>query len=171
MQSLHAFPNASTLPLLRFGHNWSVDVLDARTRVVRRPSGLLMFDDAEDHDEGRNLVTTAGLAWVLAVLNGSGNTLGYMARGSSATAAAISQTALVAETERNAVTSAVLSSAQLVIQYLEPATSNNGQVFREAGLFDAASAGTMFNRWVHTLITKSSSIQILYSVTITVEEA
>ena len=72
---------------------------------------------------------------------------------------------------RDALTSSVLSTTQLVLQYLEPSTANNGQVFREAGVFTAASGGTMFNRWVHTAITKASSIQILYSVTITVEEA
>lgn len=147
--------------------NVRIDVLDADTPVDRMASGLLVPRHGGEVIRVHNLVTTAGINWVRdAMLGLETGGLTHMARGSGSTAAAIGQTALVTETERDAVTSTVSSSGQIVYQYLEPASANNGQTFREAGLFDAASTGTMFNRWVHTAIVKSSAKQILYSVTI-----
>ena len=160
----------SETPLIGFGDNWRVDVLPASVRLVKK-FGIIIPENSLRTLTGHNKMTTAGINWIRdRINNGASDSMTHMARGSNNTAASASDTALNTETERNALTSTTISSGQIVYQYLEPSTANNGQTFREAGLFNAASGGTMLNRWTHPDIVKNSSIQILYTVTLTLSE-
>lgn len=158
---------------IRAGENFVVHEIRGDAEIRRLSSGLLVPYDADviRVQRGHNKLTTAGINWMRDRINGgAADTMGYMARGTSSTAETAGDTALVAETERHALVSTVVSSAQIAYQYLEPQGSNNGQVFREAGLFNQASGGTMLNRWTYSTIEKNSTKQILYSVVLTISE-
>lgn len=157
-------------PLIGLGENWRIDVLPASVRLANK-SGILVPENSLRVLTGHNKITTAGINWIRdRINNGAADSMTHMARGSNNTAASASDTTLNTETERDALTSTTISPEQIAYQYLEPATANNGQTFREAGLFNAASGGTMLNRWTHPDVVKSSSIQILYTVTLTLSE-
>jgi len=158
---------------LHVGCNVRIDELSADADAFERlDSGLLVPRRVLSSQQTHNLIVTDGLNWVRDRLLGTEtDQITHMARGSGSTAVTAADSALDTETERDAVTSTVVSSASITWQYLEGTTSNNGQTFREAGLFDAASSGTMFNRWVHTDIEKTSAKQILYSVVLTLASA
>lgn len=151
--------------------NWRIDVLPAGDCIDRHASGLLIPRMEGVIYEGHNKLLTVGINWVRDLINGgASDSMGFMARGSDGTAELASDTGLAAETERDALSSTVVSSAQIIYQYLEVQTANNGQAFREAGLVNLASGGTFLNRWTHAVINKTSLKQILYSVTLTLSE-
>jgi len=127
-------------------------------------------DDVISEQSLHNLWVLAGRNWLRDHITGDETgTLGYFAAGSGSAAVLDSDTALSNETVRGAWIKTTKSDSQIVFQYL--ITGNNGNVFREGGAFDAASGGTMYNRFLYTAITKSSANQILYQVTILLQEA
>ena len=161
----------SDLITLEVACNWRIDVLPAGDCIERTESGLLVPRVEGTIYTGHNKLLTVGINWVRDRINaGAQDSMGFMARGSDGTAEMASDTGLTAETERDALSSTVVSSAQIIYQYLEVQTANNGQAFREAGLVTLASGGTFLNRWTHTVINKTSLRQILYSVTLVLSE-
>ena len=140
-------------------YNIDVIVLDTEGNELRR-------------ERVHNILTTAGKNWIRDRINGNEtDALTHFAGGTGTTAVAVGDTAMETETFRAAWTSFTDSAAQTVYQYLLPAGSNNGTTFTEGGSFDAASGGTLFNHFLYTAIAKTSSIQILFQVTLTIAEA
>ena len=119
----------------------------------------------------KNLVVLAGRNLVRDLLNGPTQYVTHLAVGTSATAISSTQTALVAEVFRDQITQRITSDGQLRLKYYLSSTSANGNTLQEAGLFNAASAGTMFARVATVAIAKTASITITYDWSINIGAA
>jgi len=126
--------------------------------------------------EGDNLLVNAGIALMLDKLIGAAGTVfdnanAYLGIGDSNTAAAASQTDLQASTNkvRKAMDATYPSrSAQTMTWRCTYSTSEGNFAINEAGLFNASSAGTMMNRLVSSLGTKTSATTLQLTLTITI---
>lgn len=109
----------------------------------------------------QNLVVNTGLAFIASrIIGTSSPVISHMGVGSGTTAAAGTQTGLVTQLARvaltsttNVTTNVTNDSVQFVAEF--PAGSGTGAV-TEAGLFNAASAGTMVSRTVFPVVNKSA---------------
>lgn len=102
------------------------------------------------HDEGHNLVTAAGLNLIRDRIRGVSmvDPLSHFAVGTGNTAAAAGDTALETEVFRDVYTQITLSAGTIVIRYYLGPNDANGNTLQEAGLFNAASGGTLYARRV-----------------------
>jgi len=109
-------------------------------------------------EDVHNLVTTAGLAHIADQLSASPGqaAMSHMAIGTGTTAAAVGNTALVTELDRNALTSNTDSGAVVTKVGTWAAGDGTGAI-TEAGIFNAASSGTLFARVVFAAINKGAS--------------
>ncbi len=141
--------------------NLAVEVNDADT-------GELLH-----REELHNLVVDSGLNLIRDLLDGDAPAgLTHMAVGTGSTAAAAGNTTLGTEVYRGAVTQRVSTSKTLVVKWFVSSTQANGSTLAEAGIFNAASAGTMFARAVlATTISKSSAITVSLTWTINLAAA
>lgn len=123
-----------------------------------------------------NLVVAAGkkniTTKVLGYTGSTANTMSHMAVGTSSTAASSGQTGLVAEVARVALASSALATITSdgdSVRYIAtfPAGTGTGSLV-EAGIFNAASSGTMLCRTVFSTVTKGAgdSMTITWTVTI-----
>lgn len=135
--------------------NVRIDVIDART--------LELLDRLEVH----NLVVTAGRNLVRDRIYASATAaISHFWVGMSSQAVAATDTDLidaVGAPGRQAITSNTVADGQLTTKYFLPSGTANSNTLREAGIFNAASGGSMFVRATHAAIVKTSSIQIIYS--------
>jgi hypothetical protein len=110
-----------------------------------------------------NLVVTGGVNEMAKLLaNTSGTVVTHGAIGTSATAAAASQTGLSSETGSRvavAATTAATGTASFTFSY---GTAPSGTI-QEVGLFNSSSAGTMFARATHGSIVKTSDVTLAYT--------
>ena len=91
-----------------------------------------------------------------------------LALGTGSTAVNASQTQLVNEVWRDTFMTKTKSEAQVEVRYFLTSTTANGNTLNEAGLFSAATGGTMYARVVFSEpIAKTSSIAVLYVWTLT----
>ena len=138
------------------------------------PTGTLTIEvkdamgNTREVREVNNLIVNGGLAMLASRLKDASATVpSHMAVGTGTAAAAGSQTALVAESSRVAFSNVNLVTTNVTgdsLQYV--ATFGAGVAtgtLTEAGLFNAATSGTMFSRTVFAAINKTASD----SVTIT----
>jgi len=115
-----------------------------------------------------NLVTTAGKAFIASRMDGtSAGVMSHMAVGTSTTAAAVGQTALISESARVSEDSSTSSSATIVYVATFPAGTGTAAL-TEAGILNASSGGTLLCRTVFSVINKgaSDSLTITWTVTI-----
>lgn len=135
------------------GVNVTVEVHDAAT-------GELV-----ERQEAHNLVVNAGLNLIRDLLDGDAPAgLTYMAYGTGTTAVAASQTALVTEVFREAVTQRVSDAQSLTVKHYLAAGSANSNTLAEIGIFNAGAAGTMFARVkLASTIVKTSSVTVTVS--------
>ena len=118
----------------------------------------------------KNLVVDSGKTLIANLIAATPATtaITHMAVGTSNTAAASSQTALVAEVGRSAMTSSTVSGNVISFIAIYPAGTATGTL-QEAGLFNAATAGTMMCRSVFSsAITKGANDAVSVTWTITV---
>jgi len=116
-----------------------------------------------------NLLTTVGKNLVRDMLRGlASGPLTQVGYGTGTTAPTVNDTALETEVAKSDWTSTVIAPASITFAYLMPAGSYAGTVFTEAGTFTAADE--MFNRFVHTAITKTTAKQIFYQLVIDISE-
>ena len=115
--------------------------------------------------EQKNLVVSGGLNLIRDLLDGdvvSGLT--HLAVGTDSSAAAATQTSLGAEIYRDAVSQRTSNDQQLVVSYYLASGSANGSTLTEAGLFNAASGGTMFARVLLSPgIVKTAAIAVTFT--------
>jgi len=119
-----------------------------------------------------NLVVNAGLAHIADQLSSSPgqSAMSHMAIGTGATAAAAGDTTLVTELDRNALTSRTDSGA--VVTYVGTWAAGDGTgAITEAGILNAASAGTLLARAVFAVINKGASDSLVITWTLTVAAA
>lgn len=136
-------------------------------RKYHTPAGedIAGLDPVEVIVEEGNLLTTAGATALMTLLTGGGgsafnNANSYLGVGDSTTAAAVGQTDLQAATNklRKAMDSGYPQvSAATVTWRATFGTSDANWAWQEWGVFNAAAAGTMLNRKVTSLGTKTSA--------------
>ena len=125
------------------------------------------------HREIDNLVVDAGESHIADQLSSTpgGAAMGWMAIGTGAVAPAFGNTALGAEIDRNALTSRTDSAN--VVTYVGNWAAGDGTnaAITEAGIFNAASTGTMLARATFTAINKGASDTLAITWTLTVGTA
>ena len=119
----------------------------------------LVVDAGENHIADRLSTTPTGAA------------MGWMAIGTGSTAAAFGDTALGAEVDRNALTSA--TDSVNVVTYVGTWAAGDGTnaALREAGIFNASSVGTMLARAVYSNIDKQAGDTLTITWTVTIGTA
>tara|TARA_Y200000002_G_scaffold357053_1_gene339297 strand:- start:314 stop:742 length:429 start_codon:yes stop_codon:yes gene_type:complete len=115
-----------------------------------------------------NLVVTTGKNYVASRMkDATATAMSHMAVGGSNTAAAASQTALVSESARVALTSTTLSNNDVVYVGTFGAGTGTGTL-NEAGILNGSSGGTMLCRVVFSgAISKGSSDSMTITWTVT----
>lgn len=123
--------------------------------------------------DSKNLVVDPGLAFIASRMIGTtAAVMSHMAVGTGTTAAADAQTALVAESARVALTSSTIVTTTVAndsVQYVATFGPGVGTAaITEAGLFNAAPAGTMLARTVFAVINKGAldTLTLTWKVTV-----
>ena len=118
-----------------------------------------------------NLVVTAGKNWVAGRFKDGSipDEMSHMALGDTDTAAAAGNTALATELNRIALTTDGGTVSTNTVQYDASWTSvAAAYAIKEAGIFNAASGGTMLARTTFAVINKGTDDTVSISWTITV---
>jgi len=118
--------------------------------------------------ETENLVVTAGKNWVADRMNNANAVMSHMAVGTGTTGASdATKTALVTETDRNALTSTTVTN-NAVAYVATWAAGDATAALTEAGIFDASSGGDMLARTVFSVVNKGAADSMTITWTITV---
>lgn len=126
------------------------------------------FGNIKEVRKLKNIVTSAGKAWIAAMMAATPPALmSNMAIGTGTTAADPTQTTLITESARVALSSTVVSTNTVTYTATFGAGAGTGAV-TEAGIFNAVTAGTMLNRTTFAAINKGASdtISITWVVTL-----
>lgn|SRR5262245_50671733 len=133
---------------------------------LRGPDGEL-----KEVRDVENLIVSAGRDAIIERLDSAPTTAApsHMAVGTGSTAAAAGQTTLTTELDRNALTSNTSSGGVLTMVGNWAAGDATNSAIAEAGVFNAASTGTMYSRATFTAINKGASdtLQITWTYTLT----
>lgn len=147
-----------------FARRHDVAVLEGRGRVEKfwADDDLTQATPYEVVESEPNLFLTAGITLLWNLVAGAGGTAfnatnARLAVGSSATAAAAGQTALVTETGRQIVDSAPVVSGNTITFVATFGTGSANTAWNEAAIVNASTSGTLLNRLVQNFGTKSSS--------------
>jgi hypothetical protein len=120
--------------------------------------------------EFKNLVVSAGLNYIVSRMkDATATAMSHMELGTGTTAAAAGNTGLEAAIagSRTALTSSTVSSNSITYVATFGAGVGTGAV-TEAGLFNAASAGTMLCRTVFPVVNKQAGDSMVVTWTVTV---
>ena len=121
----------------------------------------------EEHDF-RNLVVTVGKNFVASRMVGAtANVMSHMAVGAGTTPAAAGDTTLGSELGRVALATSTATTNVVSYTATFPAGTGTGAV-TEAGIFNAASAGTMLCRTVFSVVNKGvdDALSVTWTITI-----
>ena len=130
--------------------------------TVRDEAGVL-----KDTREIDNLVVTAGLTYIASrMASATATAMSHMAVGTGAVAAAAGNTALGTETARVALGSTTPGATNIVYSASFGAGVGTGAL-TEAGVFNAASAGTLLCRTVFSVINKAANDTMTITWTVT----
>ena len=133
--------------------------------VLRGPDGQV-----KETRKVKNLVVATGLTFIASRMGGtSASVMSHMALGSGTTAAAANLTDLVSILgSREALDSTTPSSNTIVYVASFEAGDATGAV-TEAGIFNAASSGTMLCRTVFSVVNKAAddTMQVTRTITLT----
>jgi hypothetical protein len=114
-----------------------------------------------------NLVVTSGLTHIVnRIASNTPAVMSHMAVGTGTTAAAAGQTALVTQSARVALASATPGSTNIVYVANFPAGTATAAL-TEAGIFNAASSGTMMCRTAFAVINKGAADTMTITWTVT----
>lgn len=114
-----------------------------------------------------NLIVTVGKNFAAnALLNSSTSPFTHMAIGTGTTPAALADTALEAQSVRQAFTSSSVPANVATMSTTYAAGVGTGAI-TEAGIFNASSGGTMLSRVVFSVINKSASDSLTINWTVT----
>ena len=141
----------------------SLKLTGAVSLVLRDKDG-----NVKQTKEAKNLIVDTGLNFICDRMKDDETAMTHMALGSSTTAAAAGDTALGTQLgSRVSLTSSTVTDNQIVFVCSFPAGSGTGAV-TEAGIFNAASAGTMLCRVVFSEVNKSAddTLQITWTISL-----
>ncbi len=130
-----------------------------------------VFDSAgilKDSRSVDNLVVTSGLTHIVnRIASNTATVMSHMAVGTGTTAPSAGQTALITESARVALASSTPGTANVVYVANFPAGTATAAL-TEAGIFNAASSGTMLCRTAFAVINKGDldTMTITWTVTI-----
>ena len=123
--------------------------------------------------DSKNLVVSPGLEFIVSrMIDTSAAAMSHMAIGTGTTAANTAQTALVTESARVALTSSTVVTTTVTndsAQYIATFGPGEGTAaITEAGIFNAASAGTMLARTVFPVINKGAldTLSLTWKITV-----
>jgi hypothetical protein len=116
--------------------------------------------------DAANLIVQAGKNFSAAALVATATPFGWIAVGTNGTAASLSDTALGTELARAAVTSATAAGPITTFSASFPPGVGTG-TWQEAGIFNAASAGTMYSHLIFAATSKlaGDTFTITWSIT------
>ena len=123
----------------------------------------------KEEREIKNLIVTSGLGFIASRMKNTIDIMSHMALGSGTTAAAAAQTALVTQLgSREALDSTTVSAATVTYIASFEAGDGTGAV-TEAGIFNAASSGTMLCRTVFGVVNKEAddTMSVTWTITLT----
>lgn len=133
--------------------------------TVTAPDGSV-----KQEQEVKNLVVTTGLGFIASRMkDATATAMSHMAIGTGSTAAALGNTGLGTESARVALTSTTVTANQVAyVATFAAGTPATLTAITEAGLFNAASAGTMLCRTVFAAVNKdvNDTLSITWTVTI-----
>lgn len=114
----------------------------------------------------KNLIVTTGRNWLASRMTATPTLMSHMAIGTGGTAAALGDTTLQTEAGRVALASSTTANNVTTYSATFGAGVGTGAIV-EAGILNAASAGTLLNRAVFPTVNKQSSdvMSITWSVT------
>jgi len=124
----------------------------------------------KQEEEVKNLVVTVGKNFIASRMkDATATAMTHMEVGTSSTAAAVGDTALVAAvaSSRVTLTSTTVTTNSVAYVASFPAGTGTGAL-TEAGLFNASSAGTMLCRTVFSVINKGAADTLGITWTVTV---
>jgi hypothetical protein len=111
--------------------------------------------------------TDAGVSVLLDFLNGASATEPtHFGVGTGSTASATTDTTLEAEVARQTIDTKSVVAPQITFSTIIPSTACNGETLREAGLLNDPTTGSLFTRFTHGAITKTSSIEVEYEIVV-----
>jgi hypothetical protein len=133
---------------------------------VRNP----VTGEIKDRRELKNLVVTAGKTFIASRMTGvSATVMGWIGVGTSSTAAAVGDTTLGTELTRVATTVSGGTASTNTVTYVTTFVAGSGTgALVEAGIFNAASAGTMLARTVFSVVNKGAADEMSITWVITV---
>lgn len=144
------------------------------THEIIKPTGMLRVvvigpDGQVKTDEVfKNLVVDAGKDFVASrMVAASATVMSHMGIGSDTTAPAAGNTTLGSQLSRVTLASASATGAVVTYTASFPAGTGTGAV-TEAGIFNAAVAGTMLCRTVFSVVNKGANDSMLITWTVTV---
>ena len=115
-----------------------------------------------------NLVVDTGKAFVASRMkDDTATAMSHMAIGTSTTAASSSDTTLGSEADRQALTSTTVTDNDITYVATFGAGDGTGAI-TEAGIFNAASSGTLLCRTVFSVVNKGASDSMTITWTVTV---
>jgi hypothetical protein len=163
---------------LEAAHLSDIAVWDAVLTVAKYHGDEAFDSEAipyEVTEPTHNMLMTAGVNQLLTIVTGQGGTVfsagnTYIGVGDATTTAAATQTDLLAATNklRKQITAAPAVSSNTVTFSTTFGTSDGNFAWNEVGIFNSSSAGTMLNRFVVSLGTKSSSASWTINVVVTI---
>ncbi len=172
-QRFHDTVKASAMQYISEHANWHVDwrlTKYADDEAYERDNPFEIVDFKE------NLLANAGITLLLTLLTGGAgtaytNAVAYLGVGDSNTAASASQTDLQASSNklRKAQDSTFPSVTNQTVKFQSTFGSSDANFsWQEVGAFNAGSGGTMLNRKVQDLGTKSSGATWVLQLSITI---
>mgnify|MGYP006151131869 CR=1 FL=1 len=136
---------------------------------LRMTGALTVKKNGKVVREIHNLVVAGGKELVASRLAGGGVDVSHMAIGTSTLAASVEQTALTTELDRNSLATAGGVAAANTVEFAASWGEGDGTgAVTEAGLFTAATGGTMLARTVFPVVNKTATDFITITWTITI---
>lgn len=142
----------------------SFQMVGALESILYRKDGLI------EVRRRNNLIVNGGRDFISDSIGASAGrpaVMGWIAVGTGSTAAAATQTALVTETLRKAATYAHTAGTTTFTFTSSFAAGEATGALQEAGIFNAASAGTMLNRVTFSVINKGADDTLTQTFTFT----
>jgi mannitol-specific phosphotransferase system IIBC component len=144
-------------------------MINSNIKAIGKLNVVLRDSDGAIKEERNinNLVVSTGLNYIASRMKDASDTaMGYMAVGTGSTAAASGDTALGTEVDRNAFDSITVTNN--TISYVASWAAGDGTAaLTEAGIFNAASSGTMLARVVFATVNKGANDTLTITWTIT----